>query len=538
MDSAVLIRNSIYFISIITNLVLAFLVLSQGRKKRENQTFFAACFFACGWLISLFLFYIVKDPQWVLWLGRFNFAVILPMFYYLFIFALVFPSETVIPRNIKIALSLWVGLFTILTFLTPLIGKEEIILGPGQRETVYGPLFILYALHYIVFSVAIIVILLCKLKKSQKAIEKNQIKYVLIGLSLALIFGFTTNILLYSIGLSDAANYGPLATVLFSGFIAVAILKHHLFSVKVIAAEIFTGLLVFTLLISVFTSTTPTQRIFNIAISIGSLVFGVFLIKSVIQEIRLREKSQRLANRLDRAYRELKKLDDAKSEFIAMASHQLRTPLTIIKGFVSMLMEGNYGKMPERARKPLKDIFLSNERLVKIINDLLNISKIELGKLDALKEKAQIENLIKSTLKELKPRAEKKGLYLKWEKPKKSLPELEIDSLKIRQVIFTVIDNAIRYTQKGGVVVKCHIIDNKYQIKISDTGVGMSKQETKRVFESFVRGSAGINLWVQGAGLGLYLSKKYIELHKGKIWAESSGKGKGSTFYIELPISN
>ena len=125
---------------------------------------------------------------------------------------------------------------------------------------------------------------------------------------------------------------------------------------------------------------------------------------------------------------------------------------------------------------------------------------------------------------------------MKFEKLEKPLPKILIDRNKIRQAILNVVDNAIRYTEHGGVTVKIQNPKTKIQIIVSDTGVGMTKYELSKMFESFSRGAAGTRLYTEGVGLGLYIARRLIELHHGKIWAESKGKGKGSTFYIELPI--
>jgi len=235
------------------------------------------------------------------------------------------------------------------------------------------------------------------------------------------------------------------------------------------------------------------------------------------------------------AYEELKKLDRAKSEFISMASHQLRTPLTAIKGYLSMILEGDYGKFSQKMGKSIRNVFFSNERLIKIVNDLLNISRVELGKMELEKTKVQIEDLIQSCLQEMKTEAENKKLKLIFKKPKASLPKIEADELKIRQVILNLIDNAIRYTKKGKIEISLAKKENSILIKVKDTGEGLTKKEQKYIFEGFTRGSAGVNLFIEGAGLGLYVAKKYLDLHQGKIWVESPGKSRGSTFYVELP---
>ena len=185
----------------------------------------------------------------------------------------------------------------------------------------------------------------------------------------------------------------------------------------------------------------------------------------------------------------------------------------------------------------MEKILYSTERLVRIVNDLLNISKVELGKIEVQKQPTDIKELIASCYEELNIQAEKKNLKFILKKPKEKLPKLNIDSLKIRQVITNLIDNAIHYTQKGKIEITLQKTkQNTILISISDTGEGMTKEEQKNIFEGFTRGKAGINLFIEGAGLGLYVAKKFLQIHKGRIWAESEGKGKGSTFYVELPI--
>jgi len=250
----------------------------------------------------------------------------------------------------------------------------------------------------------------------------------------------------------------------------------------------------------------------------------------------LQERVDIQTKELKQAYEELKVLDRAKSEFISLASHQLRTPLTAIRGYVSMILEGSYGKLSKSASKPLNNVLGSAERLIRIVNDLLNISKIELGKMELNKAPARVDELITTCYEEMKSTAEKKGLEIIWQKPKSRLPEIEVDKLKIGQVISNLIDNAIKYTQKGKIEIKAEKADSVILVSIKDTGEGLTRDEIRMVFEGFTRGAAGIAYWIEGAGLGLYIAKKYIDLHNGKIWVESEGKGKGSAFYVELAI--
>jgi len=252
---------------------------------------------------------------------------------------------------------------------------------------------------------------------------------------------------------------------------------------------------------------------------------------------KLEREVEKRTKELSEAYEELKKLDRAKSEFVSIASHQLRTPLTAIKGYISMMLENSYGRAPKKMQKPLENIYASNERLIKLVNDLLNISRIEAGRMEVQPEETSVEEILKSIVEELKNEVERKGIYLKTEFPKGTkVKKISIDKDKIRQVILNIIDNAIRYTNRGGITVRTLTKDNKYQIEVADTGEGMTREEISHLFESFSRGKAGARFWTEGAGLGLYVAKKFVDMHGGKIWAQSPGKDKGSIFFIELPI--
>ncbi|PIP18547.1 MAG: sensor histidine kinase, partial [Parcubacteria group bacterium CG23_combo_of_CG06-09_8_20_14_all_35_6] len=257
-----------------------------------------------------------------------------------------------------------------------------------------------------------------------------------------------------------------------------------------------------------------------------------FLIKSVVNEVDYRKK-------LESAYEELKVLDHAKSEFVSIASHQLRTPLTAIKGYISMILEGSYGSLQEKTKESLTKVYQANERLIKLVNDLLDLSRLESGKIEIQKKKTSLDVMVTNVVEMLKIQAQNKNLYLKMKKPRELIPQLDIDEQKISQAVLNIIDNAIRYTENGGIVIEVSLEkeEKKIVIEIKDTGLGMDKKDIQDLFESFSRGKVATKHWTEGAGLGLYIAKKFVEMHNGKIWAESDGIDKGSSFFIELPIN-
>lgn len=354
--------------------------------------------------------------------------------------------------------------------------------------------------------------------------KKVQTQYFLIGSFIFASFNIISNVIFPLFQNTFEYHYiGDYSAIFLLGFTAYAIVKRKLFGIKIILTSTLVGLITILLLLDLLLLTTePLYQLFKGLIVFIFIYFGSMLIKSVKEEVKRREEAEILSR--------------TKSEFISMASHQLRTPLTVIKGYISMILDGSYGKIDVKTKKVLGNVSISTERLVKIIEDLLNISRIELGKMDLEKKPTDIKKMIDNICKEIKIKAKEKNLKLIWEKPKAQLPKLNIDELKIRQVVYNIVDNAIKYTQTGKIEIKLSRENSNLVINISDTGRGFSKEDNARLFELFSRGEAGTDTFVEGTGMGLYVAKKFVTLHKGRIWADSKGKNKGSVFHIELPI--
>ena len=270
---------------------------------------------------------------------------------------------------------------------------------------------------------------------------------------------------------------------------------------------------------------------FNFFFLLIAVVFSVFLVKSVLHEVSLREKAQKLMKQLRQANRKFKKLDKTKSEFVSIASHQLRTPLSAIKGYAAMLLDS--AKNPEE-KEALHRIYVSNERLIKLVNDLLNLSRIERGKLEFNFQQAQLSDILASVVNEMRMFAEKKDLKLVYRKS--DLPLLKLDVSKIRQVFLNVIDNAIKYTPKGKIIVETFRDKQNVVVAIKDTGIGMTKTDIENLYQKFQRGKTSFQVNPSGTGIGLYIARKIVQAHGGRIWAESAGLHKGTSFYINLPL--
>jgi signal transduction histidine kinase len=231
----------------------------------------------------------------------------------------------------------------------------------------------------------------------------------------------------------------------------------------------------------------------------------------------------------------LKKLDEAKSEFISIASHQLRTPLTVVKGYVSMMLEGSFGALTDPEVESLHKVYDSNQRLINLVEDLLNISRIESGRIQYEWEGGSFDELVRSVVEDMTNPAKKKKLYLELEPPAGRLPEVKMDKDKLRQVLSNLIDNGLKYTERGGIRLYLTKQGKNVVLKVADTGMGIEPTDMPNLFQKFSRGQGMSRVHTEGTGLGLYVAKEIIKAHGGKVWAESAGKNKGSQFYISLP---
>lgn len=248
----------------------------------------------------------------------------------------------------------------------------------------------------------------------------------------------------------------------------------------------------------------------------------------------LKDRVNRATARLRVANHHLKELDNAKDEFISMASHQLRTPLTTIKGYVSMMLEGDAEPLKPQQRKFAELAFESTERMVYVIADLLNVSRLSAGRFVMEAEPTDLIQLVRDEVHLLTNHAENKGLKLMLMAPK-TLPTLEIDAGKIRQVIINYIDNAIYYTKSGTIRVTLSQSADWVRLSVNDSGIGVPEAAKKHLFTKFYRADNAQNVRPDGTGLGLYLAKKIIEAENGTVLFEST-EGQGSMFGFELPL--
>lgn len=226
-----------------------------------------------------------------------------------------------------------------------------------------------------------------------------------------------------------------------------------------------------------------------------------------------------------------------KSEFLTNMSHELRTPLNSIIGFSQMLNEKNFGDLNVKQSKYVHNIQKSGRHLLRLINDILDISKIESGNMEYEPEKMNIEETIDEIIMLIQPIARQKSIELQSNIEYEEL-EIHADKVKIKQVMYNLLSNAIKFTPDGGkVMIHSNIIDDDLYISVSDNGIGIPEDKHEYIFNPFKQVDSASNREYEGTGLGLALVKQYIEMHGGEIWVESE-PGKGSTFISTIPTNN
>jgi len=413
-------------------------------------------------------------------------------------------------------------------------------------SSVEGEYFLNY--YYLVGVAIFIYLSVFVIKRYLKSSHYNKTKILFtgIGTMFFLFLFFFTGIIVTLLKYFNLTNnyqveqYGFFPLIIFIILLAYTVIKYNIFNIKLLAVKALVFALAFLIGSQFFFIKTTTNFILNSVTFVGVIIFGQFLIKSVKREVEQRERLEQLRLKLEKtnldlenANDKLKGLDKLKTEFVSLASHQLRSPLTAIKGYLSMILEGDYGEINPEAKEAVDKVMESSNNLMLVVEDLLNVSKIEAGGMKYVMEKFDFAEVAVKTSEELSINAEKKGLKLICGIPKDQKYFINGDKEKLRQILINLIDNSMKYTEKGQIEINMTSNNKKIITTIKDTGVGIEKGEEESLFDKFSRGEGG-KLNASGSGLGLYLVREIAKAHDGRVWAESEGVGKGSTFFVEL----
>lgn len=566
--------NSYVHIPVIVILLFlgVFIFLSDS-KKSINRNLFLFILFLIFWVSNDYLQWMTFDERNILFFSRLAIIGPFALFFFL-LFSYEFTKKKIsVLKKIVFFLPFLPIIFFINTNYNTTLDLN------GNCNVSAGWLYIyLISISIAYIGLAISVLLGFYRKNGGDEKIKKQIKIIIQGILYSTLWAILVVILSGVSFLNDylGGDYISLfitvSTIIFVSFNVYAIARYQMLNTKIILTQV----MVIALLISIGSQFFLVQNAISLILTgitfFLSAIFGYILIRLVeekdVQRAALelankeitqrKEQLQLMADSLAIANDQLRKLDNAKTEFISIASHQLRTPITAIRGFASLVLEGSYGELVEGVQGALEKIYISSERLVALIEDLLNVSRIESGRMTFAFEKADIKKLFSELYDNFLLISKTKKFYFDLKLPDQPLPEIVMDYSKIRELVSNFIDNALKYTEKGGVTVRAEIMDSGVvidengfvifgkksefgkviRITVSDTGIGIPKEEIPYLFKKFSRGKDVSRLHVGGTGLGLYVGKAIAQAHNGQVWVESDGAGKGSRFIIEIPVEN
>lgn len=413
---------------------------------------------------------------------------------------------------------------------TPLIVKD-VRLGEELNYIVsYGFFYPVFTVSFIYLFLNSYILILKRFFTTKRKVEKSQLRFFVIGISLSFWIGLFTNLIYPAIfGSSDLSKFGPLGMVFVGIFTTYAIFKHHLFNIKIILSEVLLGVMGIVLFIYIFLSRSVTETIVSIIFFIIFISLGVNLLRELLNGIK-REKELNISNR------KLVETIESKDLFLRMTSHQLRTPLTSLNGFLSLILEqwqGKY-KMNEYIKDDIVKVYINTQRLVELVNDVLALNAIKAGRFGIMIRpnidiKEEITYLIQDT-KYIIDHFNTKVML-------KTIGEnfvADIDNIRMKSVFQNLISNAIYY---GKDKIWITLIDEGDRIKIRfrDNGKGIETNIKDKIFDSGFRVCGDNDRNPNGSGFGLYISKTIVNMHHGTLKLKNSGTDKGALFEIKLP---
>ncbi len=529
-----------HLIPVFITLVLSIFILIKSNYSYLSKVFVGFGVFFSLWLIGDVIVWTTSSYDLV----TFNWAPLDYLNIIFYLFGAYFFAVLLKGRDIRFWQKIVLFALSLPGFYITVTGKTIPLFNQPWCEAFNSPFLTEYKL--VVEGIVVLFIIIAGILSYKKSNTAKRRQIVIVGSALLLFFGtFSITEYISSLtGVYEINLYSLFVLPVFLGLIIYSIANLEIFHLRNFATQ----LLVYILLIMIgsqfFFLESTTDRALTTVTFVLSLAFSYFLLKVIRREAESRKRIEQLAQQLEQsnldlagANEKLKGLDKLKTEFLSLASHQLRSPLTAIKGYSSMLFEGAYGTLDPKTSEAAKRIYTSAQGLVNIVEDLLNVSKIEQGGMKYEFSPTDLAPIMTSLYNEMQIPAQSKNIEFILDMSQGEQFMVTADPTKIKQVFLNLTDNSIKYTpDHGKITISLKKEGNSIVFAVIDNGMGISEETRVKLFEKFSRGEGG-KTNTGGSGLGLYLARQIAIAHKGDVIIESEGLGKGSTFKVMLPAA-
>lgn len=558
--------------ALVTAIVGSFaLVIYLGSKTFSSRVFASLLLITFGWMVCMTVYENTTNYQLANFLSWFLYVLggmIAAAFFY---FCLSFPEDKKPPRRVLIGLVLIQIILFILFYYRLIVYGAFIIEGTHFWGWYYGPLWFLFDFLFDGFWAVGLFILYRKYKNFPAGRAKTHLKFMFWSMVIAIVPPSLVDILLPRLGYFSLNWFGPVTGLGWVSVLAYSVAKYRQMNVKAVAAEVFILVMALVLLVNVFIGEAIFGIVAKFIIFLAFVIIGYIFIKSILKEAeqkeqlvvlndQLKDLTHNLQQKVDeqtkevkQAYEvekkarvELEELDKAKDQFTLATQHHLRTPLTIIKGYLQSFITEKSSSLDEKGRSYLEKASLATDRVANLVNELLDVSQTRVGKSILKKEALNLRTLTEDILNDLSIEIEKRRLSISLTFPPREEDNiLNLDKQKMKEALTNLIDNAVKYNhEEGSILVKGekthHPIKRDkliYRLTVEDTGIGITSEELPKLFvQYFERGKEAEKVYTTGKGIGLIITKNIIEAHGGRVWVESEGKGRGARFTAELPV--
>ncbi|MEI6580843.1 MAG: HAMP domain-containing sensor histidine kinase [bacterium] len=513
-----------YLGSLIPALFIGLVVLFKDFKKLENRLFFMsiACFSL--WILSALVTWATELPSHLMffWAAINIFEPLIYFFAFYFIYVFLYKKDFSFLAKIFLVLPLLPVIFLTPTNFT-ILGFD---LSTCDRAAINGVMVYYNYIIEILYTISIVVVSVLFIKKDIEISEKKKAILVLSGI-LAFLLSFSLGNILESV--TDnwyIGQYGLLGAPIFVGFIAYMIVRFKAFNIKVIGTQVLVLALGFLVFIILFIRKIEDVRIVVIITLLFVFVLGYLLIKSVKKEIEQKEKLAKLNV-------ELEQLIQQRESLVHLVTHKVKGSFTHSKYIFAGMIDGMFGPLSPELKKAADMGLESDNNGVATVDLILNAANLQKGTVKYDMKPTNFKELVEKTFEEKKEQAEKKGLKIEKEITGDDCI-VNGDAFWLKEVVHNFIENSIRYTASGTVTVGLKKENNIITYYVKDTGVGVTDEDKKNLFTEGGRGKNSVKVNVDSTGYGLYTVKLVVEAHGGKVWVESPGQDKGSTFFVQL----